>query len=231
MGNKLLQRIGTLQPPADCRIIDLGCGTGDILESLYQKGFTDLVGLDLSSGMIDVARQKAPVDFLHASMESIPVEENHFDLAVSNAAIQWCDAGVAASEIHRVLRADGTLLLNSFVDGTLGQWRDAFLACDQEPRVHLLANIDELKSAFTNCGFAELEVKQHTETSSFESIESMFASIRQLGATNAMSSRKRPMTRIEYNQLTRHFEKQLKDNGVLDLDFIWVELMAKKMAR
>ena len=209
-------------------MIDLGCGTGDMLKSLHRKGFSNLVGLDLSSGMIEVARQKAPVDFLHASIESIPVEEDRFDLAVSNAAIQWCDAAVAASEIHRVIRCGGTLLLTTFVDGTLRQWRDAFLACDQEPRIHPLPNVEEVRSAFASCGFAQLEIQQFTEKSSFDSIASMFDSIRRLGASNAMSSRKQPVTRKEYKDITNHFQDRLNENGSLEVDFVWAEVIAKK---
>lgn len=38
-------------------VVDLGCGTGTLTELLYQKGF-DMIGVDCSSEMLDVAVQK-----------------------------------------------------------------------------------------------------------------------------------------------------------------------------
>lgn len=232
MGNILLQRTIDLQIPKDSCLIDLGCGTGDMLHDLEELGFSDLRGLDLSSQMLRVAKQKVDsARFIHASIESIPCDDSQFDVVVSNAAIQWCDTGTAAQEVNRVLRSGGTLILNTFIDGTLGQWRDAFVATGYEPRVHSLANFDEVQSAFSDCSFVDTKVQRHVETATFDSIESMFASIRQLGATNAMSSRKRPMARKEYKEITSHFQDQLSDKGVLEIDFVWAEVMAKKMAR
>jgi len=232
MGNTLLQRIDALQIAKDSRLIDLGCGTGEMLAQLQHSGFSELTGLDLSAGMISVAQQKAlSASFLHAAIESIPCEDQLFDLVVSNAAIQWCDASRAAAEINRILRPGGTVLLTSFVEGTLGQWRDAFLAIGQEPRIHPLASSEETRSAFTNAGFDQIEIHQCDDTSTFDSIESMFASVRRLGATNAMSSRKQPMTRSEYNDLKRYFQDRLDREGKLELDYVWVEVAARKMAQ
>ena len=232
MGSELLQRIKELGVAKDSRLIDLGCGTGEMLSQLHGNGFSDLTGLDLSAGMISVAKAKVPhASFVHAAIESIPCEEERFDVVASNAAIQWCDAEVASKEIERVLRPGGTVLLNSFVKGTLAQWREAFLAGGHETRVHALASAEDLQLAFENCSFANTEVQTFQQTSSFDSIESMFASVRRLGATNAMSSRRQAITRREYIDLKQHFQIQLERRGKLELDFVWVQIVAKKMAQ
>ena len=44
---------------ADCRILDLGCGTGLVGEELEARGFGNIVGLDISPAMIDQADAKA----------------------------------------------------------------------------------------------------------------------------------------------------------------------------
>ena len=74
----------------------------------------------------------------------------------------------------------------------------------------------------------ELEVRQVVESSRFESIEAMFASIRRLGASNASDSRNRPISKSEYRKLKHFFEQRLADHGILELDFAWVELNARK---
>uniref|UniRef100_T1KV90 Methyltransferase domain-containing protein n=2 Tax=Tetranychus urticae TaxID=32264 RepID=T1KV90_TETUR len=42
-----------------CKIIDLGCGNGHLLYSLYQEGYTDLTGLDYAEKSIKLVDQMA----------------------------------------------------------------------------------------------------------------------------------------------------------------------------
>jgi SAM-dependent methyltransferase len=46
--------------PARALVLDVGCGTGEVLELLHERGFERLVGLDASPRMIDVARARLP---------------------------------------------------------------------------------------------------------------------------------------------------------------------------
>jgi len=185
----------------------------------------------LSSNMIAIARGKSPaVDFLKAPLESIPVGEAEFDIVISNAAIQWCETEVASAEIDRVLKPGGSLFLNTFVQGTLSQWGTAFEQCGLQPRVQPLPSGEDIETMFAAADFEALQVQQCTETSSFDSIDDMFSSIRKLGATNATASRQKPVSKSEYLALKNYFELQLESNGKLELDFVWIEVCAKKMA-
>ena len=48
------------QIPPNCRILDLGCGNGRLWQRLVELGFQgDYVGLDFSTGMLEVAEQQA----------------------------------------------------------------------------------------------------------------------------------------------------------------------------
>ncbi len=229
MGDALLKLILEADFPKDASLVDLGCGTGELLRKLNGLGHEYLTGLDLSEKMLDVAKEKTPdAMFLHADLESIPVDDESFTGVVSNAAIQWCDPAVAACEIHRVLQPGGTAFLTAFVSGTLAQWHQAFVSNGIESRVHPLAESSELESAFESANFFSVAVQECRETTSFGSIESMFASIKRLGATNAMASRSRRMSRQEYETLKQHFANQLESRGRLELDFVWVQIVATK---
>ena len=228
MGDALLKLIAKAEL-SDAPLIDLGCGTGELLRNLESLGHGNLTGLDISEKMIEVAKEKTESsNFLHADLESIPVaDESYFGVA-SNAAIQWCDPHVAAGEIHRVLQPGGSVFLTSFVSGTLAQWHDAFVSNGLESRVHPLPDQTEMEAAFQSADFYPIAVQAFKETTSFRSIESMFASIKQLGATNAMASRSKRMSRSEYETLKQHFANTLENRGRLELDFTWVQIVAKR---
>lgn len=51
--------------PSDCKIIDMGCGTGLIGKYLAPKGFKNIVGLDISPNMLEEASVKAVYSELH----------------------------------------------------------------------------------------------------------------------------------------------------------------------
>jgi len=72
--------------PKDAKILDLCCGNGRHAVELKKLGY-DVVGLDLSEDLLEVARSKASEDnledlrFVQCDMREIPYED-HFDLVV-----------------------------------------------------------------------------------------------------------------------------------------------------
>jgi len=229
MGDALLKLLSDTDLAKDAPIIDLGCGTGELLRKLNATDYANLTGLDLSEKMLDVAKEKTPnATYLHADIESMPVDDESFVAVTSNAAIQWCDLLAAATEIHRVLQPGGSVFLTSFVSGTLAQWDDAFVSNGLESRVHPLLDRSDIETTFQRAGFYPASVETFKETNSFGSIEKMFASIKRLGASNAMSSRSKRMSRQECETLKRHFEAKLESKGRLELDFVWVQAVVRK---
>jgi ubiquinone/menaquinone biosynthesis C-methylase UbiE len=86
--------------PVPGKLIDLGCGTGRLLHHFGQRGFEG-VGVDLSPGMLDVAREKCrglPVQFVQANLvelQSFPDQE--FDYA----ACLFSTLGMIRTRRHR----------------------------------------------------------------------------------------------------------------------------------
>jgi ubiquinone/menaquinone biosynthesis C-methylase UbiE len=71
---RMLERVIADLPPL--RTLDVACGTGFLTEHL--RG--DVVGLDASERMLDVARRQAPhVRFVHGDALSLPFEDGSFD--------------------------------------------------------------------------------------------------------------------------------------------------------
>jgi trans-aconitate methyltransferase len=80
--------IEVLQPVANEKIVDLGCGTGDLSAILHQKGVV-VTGIDQSAEMIRTAKEKYPhikFDLGDAANFSYP---ETFDAVFSNATLHW----------------------------------------------------------------------------------------------------------------------------------------------
>ena len=71
----------------NCRVLDLGCGTGLELEFYYQLNpSAKVTGIDLSEGMLSALRNKfsdKDVTLILGSYFDVPLGENVFDAAVS----------------------------------------------------------------------------------------------------------------------------------------------------
>lgn len=70
------------------RILDVGCGTGDLSISIAKRApkDTEIIGLDYSQPMLDIAKQKAEkagvsaqVSFITGDASHIPFPDEHFD--------------------------------------------------------------------------------------------------------------------------------------------------------
>lgn len=55
-----------------CSVLDVGCGNGRVLSVLWNMGFRNLYGIDISEKMISVASSKLPyVNFFHADFRHL----------------------------------------------------------------------------------------------------------------------------------------------------------------
>jgi len=115
--------VALIGPDPKLPLLDLGCGAGRHLLAFCEAGFRDLVGLDLSQELLDVARERiaeagCSVRELHCcDMRAIPYEE-HFGTAVSIFTSFGYfetddeDAKVL-NAVHRALRPGGRFLVDT----------------------------------------------------------------------------------------------------------------------
>jgi ubiquinone/menaquinone biosynthesis C-methylase UbiE len=100
------------------RILDAGCGPGLYAEELLARGAEEVVGVDASATMVELARARvqAHASFrVHDLQQPLDWLESHsFDLAVMALVIHHLDDRKAAlREIHRVLLPQGALVLST----------------------------------------------------------------------------------------------------------------------
>jgi trans-aconitate 2-methyltransferase len=78
-------------PPPGARVVDLGCGTGELTAGLVERWQpAELIGLDSSASMLAEAepRSGGPLRFVAGDLAH-PALEGTFDVILANASLQW----------------------------------------------------------------------------------------------------------------------------------------------
>jgi ubiquinone/menaquinone biosynthesis C-methylase UbiE len=105
--------LSSLSPPPR-RVLELGCGTGRNLAALAARGATTLAGVDLSDGMLAIARARLPgASFWRASiLDPTPLDPASVDLVLITLVLEHvADPSAAFAEAHRVLAPGGRLVV------------------------------------------------------------------------------------------------------------------------
>ena len=94
------------------RALDVATGTGDMAVALRARG-ADVVGLDFSESMLELARAKAPdVHFQAGNALSLPYSDAQFDaVTVGFGARNFSDLDTGLSELTRVTRPGGRVVV------------------------------------------------------------------------------------------------------------------------
>jgi SAM-dependent methyltransferase len=94
-------------------ILDAGVGTGNIGQLLATLGYSNLVGLDMSPGMLAKAKARGVYAELHQGVlgEKLPLATASYDAIISTGTFTTGHAPATAfDELARVLRPDGYLI-------------------------------------------------------------------------------------------------------------------------
>ncbi|MFC0005388.1 class I SAM-dependent methyltransferase [Micromonospora siamensis] len=160
--------------PGD-RVLDVGCGNGQLTRLAARAGGGYAVGVDLSGPMLERARSSAAeeglpdVEFVRADAQVHPFPPGAFDVALSRFGVMFFADPVAAfANVGRALRPGGRLAfvcLDSFRHGDLGAVLGALAGHLPPPGTDgtgaaeplSLADPDVVRRVLTAAGFAGVE--------------------------------------------------------------------------
>ena len=111
-----------LAPLTPKKLLDIATGTGDFAVALMRLNPTEIVGLDLSNGMLEVGRKKIKakkldhiISMVQGDSENLPFESNYFDgLTVGFGVRNFENLEKGLGEMLRVVRPGGKVVILEF---------------------------------------------------------------------------------------------------------------------
>ena len=133
------------------RVLDAGCGTGDMLSRLTRYAAeTNIVGIDFSETALRFCLQRRHQLLARASVSELPFADSTFDLITSFDVLQHVPAqkdAQAIAEFYRVLRPGGI----AFIRVAAYEWMRS--GHDDAIAVLRRYDLDELTAHLRNAGF------------------------------------------------------------------------------
>lgn len=116
-----------LQPllKANPRVLDVGCGTGDLSIELFENIAAQVMGVDFCGPMLRLAQKKAPhLPFIEGDALRLPFADSSFDgLTVAFAVRNLSSVTAGLTEFHRVLKPGAWMAILEFSQPTVPMMR------------------------------------------------------------------------------------------------------------
>jgi len=218
-------------------ILDLGCGPGTAAQAMHQRWpKARVLALDFSLDMLrqlphkprSLFTRRPAISRICADARALPLAENSVDVLFSNLCLQWLDdLPTVLAGFRRVLKPGGLLLCSTFGPDTLWELHDAFAQADHIPHISPFSSIAELGNTLMHAGFRDPVLDRDLITRYYPSLTTLMHEMRAIGATNALTTRRRTLTaRTRFTAAANAYESHRDANGQLPATWEILTLMA-----
>ncbi|MDQ4045650.1 MAG: methyltransferase domain-containing protein [Chloroflexota bacterium] len=169
------------RPQPGERVLDVACGTGIVARMIAQQlnGQGDIVGLDHSPAMVEVARSVAAreglaIEWHIGSADALPFPDASFDLVTIQQALQFFPnkaKAAALGEVYRVLASGGRVVTATWTDIANNPFNHAFaevIDCHLgTPAMHTPFSLGDqraLHTLFIEAGFETVAIERVRRT-------------------------------------------------------------------
>ena len=98
--------------PERSSVVDIGCGTGFLLERIKKQKNAQVFGLDISLSAIKVMKEKRGIDGVATPIPPIPLKDDTYDVAICTEVLDHLDNDQGAiKEAIRITKPGGLILV------------------------------------------------------------------------------------------------------------------------
>jgi ubiquinone/menaquinone biosynthesis C-methylase UbiE len=171
-------------------VLDVACGTGIVARVAARHMGRDapVTGLDISPGMLEVARRNVGLDghaieWVEAPAEAMPFPDDSFDVVLCQFALMFFrDRRAALSGMHRVLDGDGRLGISVWQEierhpfyETLHDVIRWHLGSSGVRDIFALGDAESLRTLVAEAGFHTISIRSMSMTARFPDPEGFLA--------------------------------------------------------
>ena len=209
IGHRLIERLKVLDLSPHS-VLDVGSGTGIFTQAL-QRFFpsSTVIGMDLSLSMIQQARKRLAHSSLTphyacGNMQSLPFQNQCFDLIFSNFTLQWAtDLPLLFKDFKRILSPKGVLLFTTLGPDTLQELRESLATFDHYEHIRPFYDMHDIGDMLMHAGYHDPVVDKECITVRYENVIHLLEDLKGVGSAN-LSASKNP------GCLTKHWLKNLQ---------------------
>jgi len=143
-------------------LLDIGCGTGNVLALIQNKFNAQVSGIDLSEGMIEKSKEilGRNADLKIGDSENLPWIDDTFDVIICNASFHHYPNPVAVlKEMRRVLKDDGRVIIaDPWMPNFIRFFVNLIFPIINNGDVKMYSG-DEMSKMLANCGFTAINFK------------------------------------------------------------------------
>ncbi len=206
-------------------VVDLGCGTGQLLAQIRQKNHGAVLhGVDISKSMLMRAMQRElNATLLNENLLSTSLPDSSSDLVTSTSALQWVDLNLASQEIYRLLAKDGLLAMCCFTKGTLQSWRELWGVDDS-----FMPSSDSLVAILESSGLSVIQRENESLIPRYNEFDDALASVRELGANANRGARSGLLGRRKFDEIKYTFQMISVVAGGFPMEYEVSYILAKR---
>jgi ubiquinone/menaquinone biosynthesis C-methylase UbiE len=150
-------------------LLDVGCGTGNLLKLISTRYDVQISGADLTPKMLNIARIKLgdKADLKVGDSEELPFDNDKFDMVICTDSFHhYPHPEKVLAEIRRVLQQDGMLLIaDPYIPTPLRQLVNLYFKLSRSGDVKIYPESD-IRKLLEEAGFISIEY-EHAGTNAF----------------------------------------------------------------
>ena len=199
-------------------IADIGCGTGYCSEQLRHRA-DEIVGIDISPGMLDVAREKniPNTTWVCGDMEKLQLKNESVDGIISSLSIQWSEnLSASFAEMYRILKPGGWVAFSTLGPETLHELRDSWKKINRYVHVNRFDPLSDVSRLIEENGFHISKSIQKNIALQYDCALELMRELKAIGAHNVNRGKNAGLTtRGQISALEKHYETYRDETGKL----------------